>query len=73
MLSAIILPKNKSRYDEKQQTVAGNGGGGRAAAAARDRSQGQTATIECENLIQVIFIAGVTESIIFPQRRLLLS
>lgn len=73
MLSAIILPKNKNRYDEKQQTFAGRERGGGAAAAARDRSQGQTATIECENLIQVIFIAGVTESIIFPQRRLLLS
>ena len=50
---------------------AGRERGGGVAAAGRDHSQGQTATIECENLIQVIFIAGVKESIIFPQRRLL--
>lgn len=72
-MSAIILPKNKNWYDENRQTVAGRARDGGDAAAARDHSQGQTATIECENLIQVIFIAGVKESIIFPQRRLLLS
>lgn len=43
--------------------------GGRAAIALR----GKQPTIECENLIQVIFIAGPTVPIIFPQRKSLFT
>lgn len=60
-------------HDEKRQTtrrVWGDAGVMRRATIAL---RGKQATIECENLIQVIFIAGVKESIILPQRRLLLS
>lgn len=62
------------KYDEKRQTVSGARGGGRcgerrAAIALR----GKQPAIECENLIQVIFVAPAKESIIFPQRWLLIQ
>lgn len=72
LLNGIISPKTKidiMRYEPTADRRWGEGLVARVGISLR----GKQPTIECENLIQVIFIAGVKESIIFPQRMLLFN